>query len=500
MPARLGERMRSKRRRASEVAVTYVVLAAAWILVTDAIVAALPQTMAVALELAKGLGFVGATGIALYWVMLRLTESNDDEARRIAGAERLLTQVLDTSPIGVFLVNDEGYITYMNHGAEELVFSAAEAWIGHHFDELSFAAENAVRFAELARSGYAEGIRLETPDAVRTVVARSAPVDALHAEAGSVVVLFDVTDAELAEKHASSAIGAYRFVARAASVLARASDEGQLLEDLTGIAVRECGFVAAWGLARQSQGIPPSVARVGLRDRGIEVSSRRARDFEEGKLESEFEQLSAAEVLVRNDLAHDPTNPWYVAAEAEGLSATAAFGVSGTGGSRVVITLFADTPGFFDEELLEALRGLRGDLAFAVERMALERRRLQAEEMTGDRDETCKWLFDSNPQPMWVYSSDTLRFLAVNDAAAAKYGHAKEEFLGMTIEAIRPDREVARLRDHVGHRRDELSDEGLWTHRDGKGREFPVHVYSHRIDWEGHPARLVMALEVARVE
>ena len=32
-------------------------------------------------------------------------------------------------------------------------------------------------------------------------------------------------------------------------------------------------------------------------------------------------------------------------------------------------------------------------------------------------------LFDSNPHPMWVFDSETLAFLAVNDAAVRLYGY-----------------------------------------------------------------------------
>jgi len=42
-------------------------------------------------------------------------------------------------------------------------------------------------------------------------------------------------------------------------------------------------------------------------------------------------------------------------------------------------------------------------------------------------------LFESNPQPMWVYDLGTLSFLAVNDAAVYHYGYSRDEFLSMTI-------------------------------------------------------------------
>lgn len=487
-------------RRASQVALIYAVLAAAWIVVTDAAVSRLPMSIAIPLEFAKGLAFVGATALALYWVVLRISEHGDDEMHRIAGAERLLTQVLDTSPIGIFLLNDEGHITYMNHGAEELTSSKAAVWVGRHFDELRSSTDGEIGLANLVNTGYSEGIRIGPPDSIRTVVARSAPVDSLHPEAGTVLVLLDVTDAELAEKHASRTVGAYGFLAAATSALARANDEGQMIDELTALTAKMNGFSAAWALAKRGSGEPQVVARSGLRERAVEVSARLAREYAEGKLDRETDELRSGVILVRNDLAHDPTNPWYVAADAEGLAASATLGVLAANGSTVSLTLFAATPGFFDAEMVEALQGLRAEIAFAVERLALERRRLEAEEETGKREEAYRRLFESNPQPMWVYAADTLRFLAVNDAAISKYCHTREEFLGMTIADIRPDREVARLRDRVGYRAEGFSDEGLWTHRDGEGREFPVHVYSHGIEWEGCPAQLVMALEVARME
>ncbi|MBC8769366.1 response regulator [Arenibacter sp. BSSL-BM3] len=46
-------------------------------------------------------------------------------------------------------------------------------------------------------------------------------------------------------------------------------------------------------------------------------------------------------------------------------------------------------------------------------------------------------LFHLSPQPMWVYDSETLRFLDVNDAALKEYGFDYEEFLLMKIDDIK---------------------------------------------------------------
>jgi PAS domain S-box-containing protein len=45
-------------------------------------------------------------------------------------------------------------------------------------------------------------------------------------------------------------------------------------------------------------------------------------------------------------------------------------------------------------------------------------------------------LFHLSPQPMWVYDSETFRFLDVNEAALKDYGYDYEEFLSLKIDDI----------------------------------------------------------------
>ncbi len=50
-----------------------------------------------------------------------------------------------------------------------------------------------------------------------------------------------------------------------------------------------------------------------------------------------------------------------------------------------------------------------------------------------ETEEGYRLLFESNPQPMWIYDRDNLFFLAVNNAAVHGYGYSLDEFLAMTI-------------------------------------------------------------------
>src|SRR5215470_12598653 len=111
------------------------------------------------------------------------------------------------------------------------------------------------------------------------------------------------------------------------------------------------------------------------------------------------------------------------------------------------------------------------------------------------REESFRFLFDSNPLPMWVYDQDTLRYLAVNDAAVQQYGYSREQYLGMTIRDIRPPED----RDAVGdpaYQQAEAHGERIWRHLKADGTEIQVVVYSRHLHYEGRPAKLAAAIDV----
>ncbi len=105
-------------------------------------------------------------------------------------------------------------------------------------------------------------------------------------------------------------------------------------------------------------------------------------------------------------------------------------------------------------------------------------------------------LFERLPIPMWVYDRKTLKFLAVNDAAVDHYGYTRAEFRAMTVLDIRPPEEHGRLIAVARNGAPGLVQAGLWTHRRRDGALIDVEVSSHGIDWEGRPARIVVAKDV----
>ncbi|HEX5236800.1 MAG TPA: sensor domain-containing diguanylate cyclase [Silvibacterium sp.] len=115
---------------------------------------------------------------------------------------------------------------------------------------------------------------------------------------------------------------------------------------------------------------------------------------------------------------------------------------------------------------------------------------------TARQREEYRVLFDGNPHPMWIFDSETLRFLKVNKAAVTQYGFSQAEFLAKTLREIRPPDEVPRLEEHLRAAGDNKLFTGPWTHIRKDGSAIKVEVDSHKIQFEGRCARFSLVQDV----
>ena len=112
-------------------------------------------------------------------------------------------------------------------------------------------------------------------------------------------------------------------------------------------------------------------------------------------------------------------------------------------------------------------------------------------------EEPYRLLFEHNPQPMWVYDLDTLKFLAVNDAAIHHYGYSREWFLSMTIKDIRPVEDIPALLDTIARSPGKgLDTSGVWRHRKKDGHLIYVDIVSHPLPFGDRRGKLVLATDI----
>src|SRR5438876_9591859 len=121
-------------------------------------------------------------------------------------------------------------------------------------------------------------------------------------------------------------------------------------------------------------------------------------------------------------------------------------------------------------------------LQFVSTQVAMAIERKQTEEQLHESERKYRLLFETNPEPMFVYDFETLRILAVNDAAITRYGYSEREFLERTIRDIRSPHDPARLDEELGRRPDEGAVRTGVRHRAKDGKLFGVDLVTRPLE------------------
>jgi len=144
------------------------------------------------------------------------------------------------------------------------------------------------------------------------------------------------------------------------------------------------------------------------------------------------------------------------------------------------------------EELIIELKELQQELNL----IKSANKKVNSNKKSFENEERFHYLFESNPQPMWVYDIESLSFLDVNNAAIRHYGYSREEFLGMTIKDIRPKEDIEALQKDIELTRQAYNLAGEWRHLKKNGEIIFVEIISHAITINNRKARHVMANDI----
>ncbi|MBK5273159.1 MAG: response regulator, partial [Bacteroidia bacterium] len=111
----------------------------------------------------------------------------------------------------------------------------------------------------------------------------------------------------------------------------------------------------------------------------------------------------------------------------------------------IILTGFADinfsiksiSLGIIDYLLKDDLNAttLYKSIIYAIERKKTILQLERAEKKASD-------LFHLSPQPMWLYDTETFRFVEVNKAAIDKYGYSEEEFLNIITKDLDANNDI----------------------------------------------------------
>lgn len=108
-------------------------------------------------------------------------------------------------------------------------------------------------------------------------------------------------------------------------------------------------------------------------------------------------------------------------------------------------------------------------------------------------------LFNSTPQPMWVYDPQTLFFVQVNKAALEKYGYSEEEFMNLTLSDIRSQEEIPNMEKALKNLSDIENENfyaGNFRHLTKDKKTIIVEIYNRLVILNNKNYRLSIAIDV----
>ena len=121
-----------------------------------------------------------------------------------------------------------------------------------------------------------------------------------------------------------------------------------------------------------------------------------------------------------------------------------------------------------------------------------------AEAALRDSEARYRLLFEGNPMPMIAYDVESLRILAVNEAAVRMHGYSREELLDLSVSdlALPDDENLARFLATRFDPRPDVVHVGLRQQRRKDGSTVDVDLTSLAIGLGGRPARLILTRDV----
>jgi PAS domain S-box-containing protein len=122
----------------------------------------------------------------------------------------------------------------------------------------------------------------------------------------------------------------------------------------------------------------------------------------------------------------------------------------------------------------------------------------QKQQLVADSELKYITLFNTIPQPIWVFDEETLAILQVNDAACTMYGYTHAEYDKMTLHDLRPPSEIPILERILaairGHERNKIPYPIKHLRKDGS--TIYVRIENVQVVLNGRKARLAIGTDV----
>lgn len=222
-----------------------------------------------------------------------------------------------------------------------------------------------------------------------------------------------------------------------------------------------------------------------------QLQGKAARDSRWGKV---FEE---GLTYICNDLSLDPdTQPWAEEARKYRLHASAALPVRVNGEVCGVLNVYASETGFFRDREVDLLEEATADVAFALDKLALEEERRQARLQAERESQFSSAMIESMPGILYFYDEHG-RFLRWNCNFETVSGYGAQEIAGMHPLQFFPSDDQRPVQERIAEvfAAGESSVEALFLARDGTLT--PYFFTGKRVVYDGKPCLVGMGIDIS---
>ncbi|AMV27255.1 Blue-light-activated protein [Gemmata sp. SH-PL17] len=373
------------------------------------------------------------------------------------GTADLLRAVTDWAPDAIFVKDRAGRYLLVNPAAARVLGKPGDEIRGRvdaDFLPPDSAREVAARDRAIVASARTDTFEeeLTTEAGTRCYLTTKGPYrDAAGAVVGVVGVSRDVTEQRAAEGALRVRNDLYAMLARTNRAVSRCRSAPELYGELCRIAVEVGRFRFAWVGVPEGNRVTP-VATAGD-DQGYMATLVVTRDENDPRSHGPTGRCAATgRAFVVNDfMSAAQTRPWQSEARRVNFAASATFPLVERGRVAAVLTMYAETTGFFTDDLVTTLSEITPSVSFALDAFVEERERKRHESDLLLRDRAIRAVSQGiiitdpcRPDNPIIYASPGLERIT---------GYATGEFLGRNCRFLQgagtAPEPVARLRAAV---------------------------------------------------